>query len=157
MGQISIVLANAHMEQLKDEGIQRELRDVQTFFDANDFPFKDGTVNFVILRGLYNHIEKIMTIVGVFVNKTGKTIDELKGTVAFDLAEEKSNAKFAELDFHFQSNFLGKLEKDSGFIIHIQVPASGLDKNKDVYNATELTGEVKGVEINTVGESNNTQ
>lgn len=151
MGKIEIVLANAHKEQSNNSGVQKELQDVQNFFDNNDFPFKEGTVNFVVLRGIYNHLERMMTVVGVFVNYTGKSINGLKGSIQFDL-KEKSDVHFAKLDFHFQSDFLGELENQQGFIIHIRVPISGLNKEKQTYNATEIIGEVNDVKVTLAGE-----
>lgn len=144
--EIKIVLADAHKNQIKNEGIQKELEDVQRFFDENSFQYNDGTVNFVVLRGLYNHDEEAMTVVGVFVNKTGESINGLTGTLAFDFIEEEST-EFSELEFNFDSKFLGELQNNQGFLIHINVPVDGLEGEKDVYQATEITGEVKDVEV----------
>ncbi|MFC4620326.1 hypothetical protein ACFO4N_16610 [Camelliibacillus cellulosilyticus] len=146
MSDIKIVLADAHKEQMQNNDVAKELKDVQAFFQDKHFLFKEGTVNFVILRGIYRHLERVLTIAGVFVNKTGKSIKGLKGNLKFDL-KEKGNTKFPGIEFDFPQSFLGKLENNAGFIIHINVPVEGLNKEKKVYDATELTGAVEDVEV----------
>ena len=146
VGEIEIVLANAHKEQLNNSEVQKELQDVHKFFNNNYFPCKKVTFNFILLRSIYNHLERMMTVVGVFVNNTGKALNDLKGSIQFDL-KEKSDVKFAKLDYHFPSDFLGELENQQGFIIHIRVPISGLSKEKQEFNATEIIGEVNDVKV----------
>lgn len=66
--------------------------------------------------------------------------------MAFDLIEEE-NADFSELEFNFNPTFLGELQNNQGFLIHINVPVNGLEGDKEIYQATEITGEVKDVEV----------
>ncbi len=146
MEKIKIVPAKAHEQQMNDPEIRRELNDVQSFFDSHTFPFKKGTVQFVILRGMYSHIERTMTIAGVFVNLTGHTICGLKASLQFE-ASEKKDARFGEISLELPPSFLGEIRKNEGFILHLKVPVQGLDAAKEVYAAPELKGLIKNVEV----------
>lgn len=146
MGKIKIVPAKAHKDQMNDHNIRRELDEIQTFFDTRTFSFQDGTVNFVIMRGLYSHIERTMTVVGVFVNTTGKTICGLKASLQFQARAQK-DARFGEIALELPRSFLGEIKQNEGFILHLKVPVQGLEATKEMYDAPELTGAVKDVEV----------
>lgn len=146
LGKIKIVPAKAHESQMNDPEIKREINDVQEFFNTRSFPFKKGTINYVLLRGTYSHIERAMTIVGVFVNTTGKTICGLKTNIEFR-ANEKREAQFGEILLELPQSFLGEIKENEGFVLHIKVPVQGLDASKQIYEAPELSGALKNVEI----------
>lgn len=143
---IKIVPAKAHEKQMNDPEIRREFDDIQAFFSSRSFPFQNGTVNFVIIRGLYSHIERAMTVIGVFVNTTGKTICGLKANLQFQ-ARGQSEARFGEIMLELPPSFVGEIQQNEGFILHIKVPVQGLNATKEVYEAPELAGAVNDVEI----------
>ena len=147
MGKINIVLAKSHQKQAEDPNVKREHEDIQAFFDENRFTFKEDTVNFVIIRGIYENIERKMTIVGVFVNKTNQPVYGLKGLLEFNLREKRKSVRFAEMSMELSTSFLGEIKADEGFILHIKVPVEGLGSNKQIYEATALTGHLKDVEL----------
>ena len=146
MEKIKIVPAKAHEAQMNDEDIRHELDEIQTFFDTRSFSFQDGTINFVIIRGLYSHIERAMTVVGVFVNTTGKTICGLKATLQFQ-SRTQTDARFGEIALELPHSFLGEIKQNEGFILHLKVPVQGLNAKKEKYEAPELAGAVKDVEV----------
>lgn len=147
MGKINIILAKNHQKQAEDPSIKQEYEDIQAFFDENKFTFKEDTVNFVIIRGMYEHIERKITIVGVFVNKTDQPVYGLKGLLEFNLREKHPSVRFADMSFEFPTSFLGEIKANEGFILHIKVPVEELEENKQIYEATELTGHIKDVEL----------
>jgi len=146
MSKIQVVLAKAHKLQEENPDIQRELKDVQLFFDQNDFPFETGTIYFVILRGLYLKLEKKLNVIGVFVNKTGFPVDGFRAALSLH-AVGNEQARFAEAELDFTPQFLGRLQPEEAFLLHIHVPAEGLDPEKDSYEATELGGTLSDLEI----------
>lgn len=146
MEKIKIVLAKAHEGQMENPDIQQEVVDVQQFFDENDFPFQEGAVHFVILRGSYEPIDKSMNVAGVFVNHSGSPIKALKGSLHIELKEDKE-AAFPKMDFQFPPEFLGEIKHKEGFIIHVKVPAENVPEEKRVYQATELAGRIDDIQV----------
>ena len=143
---IKIVLAEAHKNQMNHPEVQRELTDIQTFFSEKEFDLQANAVNFVILRGLYSHIDRILTVIGVFVNNTDKTINGLKTELAFHI-RENPEAKLSGVKLDLPQQFLGNLNPNEGFILHIKVLVKGLTDEKEIYQATELSGEIRDVEL----------
>lgn len=146
MEKIKIVLAKAHEEQIKNPDIQKEVMDVQQFFDENSFPFEEGKIHYVILRGNYEPIDKSMTVAGVFVNHSGSPIKALKGSLQLEL-KENQEAAFPKMDFQFPPEFLGEINHKEGFIIHVKVPAENMPEEKRVYQATELAGRIGDIQV----------
>ncbi|QUW22976.1 hypothetical protein JSQ81_05215 [Sporosarcina sp. Marseille-Q4063] len=143
---IKIVLAKAHENQQNDPEIQRELSDIQTFFTEKEFNFEVKSLNFVILRGLYSHVDRMLTVIGVFVNKTEKTINGLKAELAFRV-KGNPEARLSGVKLDLPQYFLGDLKPNEGFVLHIKVMTKGLSKEKETYQATELLGELRNIEI----------
>lgn len=146
MEKIKIVLAKEHEAQSKQPEIHREVQDVQSFFNKTDFSFKQRTVNFVLLRGLYNHLERSMMIIGVFVNKTDRTMNGLETELSFQV-KSQPNATFTDLILQLPPSFLGEIQPNEGFILHMKVLVEGLPTDKQVYEATELAGHVKNMKF----------
>ncbi|MEI3612688.1 hypothetical protein [Pseudogracilibacillus sp. SO30301A] len=146
MKKINIVLANAHQAQAERSDIQREVKDIQKFFNERDFLFKQGTVNFVLIRGLYSHIERSLNVVGVFVNKAEHVISGLEADLSFQV-KDQPDAKLAGVALQLPPSFLGEIKPNEGFILHMKVPVQGLTNEKQVYEATELSGTLANVKI----------
>lgn len=146
MEKINIVLAQAHQSQLEHPNIQRELQDIQSFFNETNLSFKKGTVNYVLIRGLYNHLERYMNIIGVFVNKTDRVLCGLETTLSYQV-KNNPNARFVDVELQLPPNFVGEIQPNEGFILHIKVQVEGLPGNQEVYEATELAGNVKDLKI----------
>ncbi|MDS9472569.1 hypothetical protein [Sporosarcina pasteurii] len=143
---IKIVLAKAHENQKNNPEVQRELSDIQTFFVEKEFDFELNSLNFVILRGLYAHVDRMLTVVGVFVNKTEKTINGLKTELAFRV-NDNPEAKLSGVRLDLPESFLGELKPNEGFVLHIKVMTKGLTKEKEIFQATELSGELRNIEL----------
>ncbi|HLS23649.1 MAG TPA: hypothetical protein VK037_06990 [Pseudogracilibacillus sp.] len=146
MGKINIVLAKAHQAHIEQPDIQREVQDIQQFFNERDFSYKQDTVNFVLIRGLYSHLERVLTIVGVFVNKTEHVICGLETDLSFKV-KEHPKARLGRVSLQLPPAFLGEIKPDEGFILHMKVQVQGLQKEKKVYEATELAGALANLTI----------
>ncbi|WP_210468095.1 hypothetical protein [Sporosarcina sp. 6E9] len=143
---IEIVLAKAHEKQRNHPEVQRELTDIQTFFDENEFDFKQNTVNFVLLRGLYSHVDRIITVIGVFINKTDKLIHTLNAKMAFQVPANPE-ATLSNVKLDLPEHFLGELKPGEGFVLHIKVMTKGLPADKEIYQTTELSSELRQIEV----------
>ncbi|WLV24280.1 hypothetical protein QR721_11630 [Aciduricibacillus chroicocephali] len=146
MSKIKVVMAKAHEGQREDPDIQREIQDVQKFFDQNDFAFEKETLYFVILRGLNLQIERKLRLAGAFVNKTGLPIEGFRADMKLNVKSDVQ-AQFAEVHLEIDDNFLGRLEPDEAIVLHIDIPAEGLDPAKQIYGATELAGALENLEL----------
>lgn len=143
---IKIVLAKAHENQKNNPEVQRELTDIQTFFAEKEFDFELKSLNFIILRGLYSHVDRMLTVIGVFINKTEKTINGLKTEVAFRV-KGNPEARLGGVKLGLPEDFVGELNPNEGFVLHIKVMTKGLVEEKEFFQATELTGELRNIEI----------
>lgn len=143
---VNIVLAKAHDSQRNHPEVQKELTDIQAFFSEEAFDFELNTVNFVILRGLYSHIDRMLTVVGVFVNKTEKPIHALKTTLTFKM-KNHPEVTLSGVKLDLPESFLGEVNPNEGFVLHIKVLAEGLTAEQDVFQANELSGELRNLEI----------
>ncbi|KYG26015.1 hypothetical protein [Alkalihalobacillus trypoxylicola] len=146
MEKIKIKPAKAHEQQIENEEVLKEIEDVQLYFDQNNLPLKDHSINYVVLRGLYEPIDKTMMLVGVFVNNSHSTITALQGSMQISL-RENSEVTFPKMDFKFPPEFLGELHHNEGFIVHVKVPTQGLESEKRVYQTTELLGKIEDIQI----------
>lgn len=146
MEKIKIVLAKAHEKQMHHPNLKRELDDVQSFFNKRTFPLQKGTVQFVLLKGIYSAIERAMMIIGVFVNMTEHPICGLKASLQFHSLIKKE-VRFAKIALELPPSFLGEIQHNEGFILHLKVPVQGLDAIKVEYTAPELTGLVTNVQV----------
>ncbi|QAA34558.1 hypothetical protein [Clostridium manihotivorum] len=141
---IKIKVAKVHESQLGDEEIKREVSEVQEFFNTTDFQYSEGTINFVMLRGIYTHVKRSMLIVGVYVNKTDKCIHGISSEL--NLKFKNLNAQILTIETMFPEEFIGKLDVDEGLLIHIDVPVIGLDKDA-IFNINDISGGLSNVKL----------
>ena len=66
---IKVILAKAHRGQIEDAEIKKELCSVEAELNRVGLPFREGTVNFVFIKGIYLDSEKKMLTACLFVNK----------------------------------------------------------------------------------------
>ncbi|GAF65089.1 hypothetical protein BTS2_1987 [Bacillus sp. TS-2] len=146
MEKIKIKPAKAHEQQLENEEVLNEIKDVQLYFDQHNLPLKDHSINYVVLKGFYEPVDKTMKLVGVFVNNAHSTITALQGSMQISL-KQNSEVVFPKMEFKFPPEFLGELHHNEGFIVHVTVPTKGLEPNKRVFQATELQGKLEDIVI----------
>lgn len=141
---IKIKVAKAQENQLKNKEIAMEVKEVQKLFDTSNFSYSNGTVNFVILKGIYSHIKRSMCVIGVYVNKSDSCIWGLGCTL--DLKFRNIDAKIMTADIAFPTEFIGSLDIDEGLLIHLDVPVIGLSEDA-VYDINDITGELSNVKL----------
>ena len=133
---IKIVVAEAHQNQLQDESVKREIDSISQEINKLQLGFKENTVNFVFIKGLYIHAERKMTTVGLFVNKMSP-IKELHGELRLKFLYE--NAIIAKSTINFDERFLGELKTDDALLVHINIPVKGLVCNHE-YKKSDISG-----------------
>ncbi|MBU3099295.1 MULTISPECIES: hypothetical protein [Clostridium] len=141
---VKIKIAKEQERQLKDNDIKKEVEEVQKFFNTADFEYSEGTINFVMLKGIYSHIKRSMLIIGVFVNKTDSCVNGIKSEL--DLKFKDIDAKIMSTNIEFPKEFIGKLDVDEGLLIHIDIPVIGLKKD-DEFDIRDISGELNNVKL----------
>jgi hypothetical protein len=141
---IKIKIAKQHESQLKDEDIKREIEDVQEFFDTADFKYSEGTINFVVLKGIYSHIKRSMLIIGVYVNKTDSCVYGIGSEL--NLQFRNIEAQIMNASISFPEEFIGKLDVDEGLLIHLDIPVMGLNEDA-VFDIRDISGGLNNVKI----------
>jgi len=141
---MKIIVAKAHEEQLKDNETKREYDSVCEAMNAVSLDYKGGTVNFVFIKGLYNHFEKKMTTACVFVNKTDKSIIGLHGKLR--LRFNTLQAQIATTTIDFDPDFFGQLNPDEGMLVHINIPVKGLTEDMEL-RISDITGDFSEVSV----------
>jgi hypothetical protein len=141
---VKIKIAKEHESQLKDNDIKREVEDVQKFFNTADFEYSEGTINFVMLKGIYSHIKRSIVIIGVFVNKTDSCVYGIKSKL--DLKFKNIDAKIMTTSLDFPEEFIGKLDVDKGLLIHLDIAVIGLNKDA-VFDIRNISGELNNVKL----------
>lgn len=141
---ILLKVADAHINQLSDQEIKKEFDSIQTGLNENDFPFKDGTVNFVFVKGVYLHAERKMVTACVFVNKYGKTISELHGVLRLRFNDR--NALIAKATVDFDKEFMGTLDPDQALLVHLNIPVKGLEKD-EMFTVSDISGSFDGIRV----------
>ena len=140
---INIVVAKAHQNQLQDTGVQQEIDSISQEINKLNFNFKDNTINFVFIKGLYVHTERKMTTVGIFVNKMS-SINELHGELRLKFSYE--NAVIAKTTINFDEQFMGVINKDDALLVHFNIPVKGLMMDKE-FSFSDINGSFDNIRI----------
>lgn len=141
---ITIKIAKEHENQLKDKDIKREVSEVQKFFDTANFDYTKGTINFVMLKGIYSHIKRSILVIGVFINKTDSSIYGISSKL--NLKFKKVNAQIMTIETTFPEEFIGKLDVDEGLLVHLEIPTIGLS-NDAVFDISDISGELNNIKL----------
>ena len=141
---IEIVVAKAHLAQLADTEIQKEISSIETELNSGDFAFADNTVNTVFIKAIYRHIDRKMLTVCLFVNKTGYAIRELHGELRLHF--KNSSAKIAKATINFDDAFMGEVKENQALLVHINIPVKGLAADQE-FDFSELNGTFENVRV----------
>lgn len=148
---INVVLAKAHLQQLKDEGLKKEYESIKELYKDVPLNYKENTINFVFVKGIYDHFERKMLVVCLFVNKIDKPIKEISGQINMEFSNK--NAQIANITFYFDEEFLGTLNKDDALLVHFQVPVKGLKENTEIFSR-DLKGTLDDVHVTFLEKDN---
>lgn len=141
---IKVILAKAHRGQIEDAEIKKELCSVEAELNRVGLPFREGTVNFVFIKGIYLDSEKKMLIACLFVNKMDKPISELHGVLRLRFRSKK--AQIAKTTIDFDEPFMGTLNPEEALLVHLGIPVKGL-KNDENFMVSDIHGNFEDVRI----------
>ena len=141
---IKAILAKAHRGQIEDAEIKKELCSVEAELNRVGLPFREGTVNFVFIKGIYLDSEKKMLTACLFVNKMDKPISELHGVLRLRFRSKK--AQIAKTTIDFDEPFMGTLNPEEALLVHLGIPVKGL-KNDENFMVSDIHGNFEDVRI----------
>lgn len=141
---IKVILAKAHRGQIEDAEIKKELCSVEAELNRVGLPFREGTVNFVFIKGIYLDSEKKMLTACLFVNKMDKPISELHGVLRLRFRSKK--AQIAKTTIDFDEPFMGTLNPEEALLVHLGIPVKGL-KNDENFMVSNIHGNFEDVRI----------
>ncbi|MBD7913265.1 MULTISPECIES: hypothetical protein [Clostridium] len=141
---IRIKVAKVQEDQLVDEDIKREVDSIQQFFNLTNFEFAEGTVNFVLIKGIYSHIKRSMLVIGVYVNKTDNTVYGISSEL--NLKFNNLEADIMSINTTFPEEFVGKLDVDDGLLVHLDIPVVGLNEDAE-FSVKDISGELNNVKL----------
>lgn len=141
---IKVILAKAHRGQIEDGEIKKELCSVEAELNRVGLPFREGTVNFVFIKGIYLDSEKKMLTACLFVNKMDKPISELHGVLRLRFRSKK--AQIAKTTIDFDEPFMGTLNPEEALLVHLGIPVKGL-KNDENFMVSDIHGNFEDVRI----------
>lgn len=139
---IKLKVAQPHEEQLKDQDLKREFDEIQSL--VNQFEYKEDSINLAVIKGIYKHIERRMTIACVFVNKIGYPIKELHGELRLRFKEKTALIAKATIDFN--DAFMGELDNNDALLVHIGLPVKGL-KTDEVFESNQMFVDFSGIRV----------
>lgn len=145
MTKIELVLPKAHQSLDLPPGVKREMSDVQRELDNKGERIPQGKINFIISKGFYKHEEKIMRVASVIVNTTDKDITALEMRLLFSLRNDQ-HARFAPMHLGLDKEFLGVINSNQAFILHIDVPTENVGDRDMVFQPSQIIGQIEDME-----------
>lgn len=143
---MKVILAKAHVAQLEDPDIKKELVSVNEAVKSVQFDYNDNAVNFVFIKGIYDHSERKMITACLFVNKFGQPIQELHGVLRLRFSSR--SALIAKSTIDFDEPFMGTLNNDEALLVHISIPVKGL-KTDETFSYSDICGDFEDVRVST--------
>lgn len=141
---IKLKTAKAHEMYLNNAKFKSEFETLSTAFSEHSFPLQAGTINAVILGVEYVNVEKKALVSVVFVNMTGRPVNEIHAKLFVDL--KNTDAQMATTTFDFDSEFLGTVENEEGIFLNINIPVKGLKEDR-TFLSSEYMGRLDDVRI----------
>ncbi len=141
---IKVVLAKAHQGQIEDVEIKKELCSVEEELNKVDLPFKEDTINFVFIKGIYLHGEKKMLTACLFVNRMDKPIIGLHGVLRLNFKNKK--AQIAKTTLDFDEPFMGTLNPNEALLVHTGIPVKGLSDDEN-FMFSDISGGFEDVRV----------
>lgn len=141
---IKVVVARAHTLQLGDSEIKKEVESISEALNKVKIEYVDNAINFVFVKGIYNHADRKMTTVCLFVNKTDKVLTELHGELRMKFKEK--NAVIAKSTINFDEPFMGIVNPDDALLVHLGVPVKGLTENEE-FSINDIWGSFDNVRV----------
>lgn len=141
---IELKVAKAHEYQLSDPETLMEFQSIGKAINDVHIPFTSNTINFVFVKGIYNHTDRKMVTACLFVNKMDKPINELHGVLRLRFKER--SALIAKTTINFDEPFLGVVQPNEALLVHLGIPVKGLDA-REVFSFSDIAGVFEDVRI----------
>lgn len=120
-----------HNDFANSEEGKKLLSDAQNLISKMDLPMNNETVYMVFLGASYDDFTKKMLTWCVFVNNTGKAINELHGVMRFKYTK-KQGVQIATTTIDMNKAFLGEVAKNEGILVNYNIPVKGMSEDCDV-------------------------
>ncbi len=144
MGTTKLVLPKGHQDLDITPAMEQEMMDVQRELDLKGNQLAEGKIHFIITKGFYKHDKKLLTLASVIVNKTEHDIKGLDMNLKIAL-RERPEAQFSTMTVNLDDEFLGLIQSNEAFILHINIPANNVSNKDEIYEPTDLTGEIENL------------
>lgn len=144
---MKVVLAKAHLSQLEDPDIKEELESVSDAINHTQIQYNNNAINYVFIKGIYDHTERKMITACLFVNRLETAIRELHGVLR--LSFNRREAQIAKTVINFDEPFMGTLNCGEALLVHISIPVKGLSEN-EVFSFRDIVGNFDDVRITKV-------
>lgn len=131
----TIKLPTEYLESLQKEDFEKELDDVQAHFDDNAVQLEEGFISFVFLKGLYSHMNRLTSVVGVFVNTLPDEVLAFRGRLKLRHIDDDNFG--AEADIIVQNESIGELRTNEGMFVYLDMPTQGVAGNA-IFEADEI-------------------
>ena len=138
-----IKLPKEYLEGPQKGDFEKELLNVQSYFDGAGLQFEKGFINFVFLKGLYSHMNRSTLVLGVFLNTLPDEIFALSGNLSLRHISDDSFS--AEVAILVQEESIGQLKTNEGLLVHLEIPTQGVSGNT-VFEADEIEATFADVE-----------
>lgn len=113
-----------------DDG-KKLLSNAQDLITSMDLPLENETVYMIFLGASYDDFTKKMVTWCVFVNNTGKRINELHGVIRFKYNKE-AGVQIAKTTIDMNTSFLGEVDMGEGILVNYNIPVKGLSNSCDI-------------------------
>lgn len=128
---VKLKYTNYHRKLINADENNNLLSDAQNLIQKNNIIMDKETVYMVFLGAQYDDFTKKMVSWCVFINNTGKSINELHGVIRFRYTK-KSGVQIARTTIDMNTLFLGEVDMGEGVLVNYNIPVKGLSENCDI-------------------------
>lgn len=139
---MKIKLIDAHKSFESSDEIIKELASIQNYVDSFIDPLQSGNIYYIPLKAFYRKLKGSTILAGIFVNMMKCPIIGMRGTLITSL----NGTKLKDMSFEFPYEFLGILNPDEGFPIHIEIPTQGLCEDVE-FQSSDINCELINIEV----------
>ena len=138
-----IKLPKEYLEGSQKGDFEKELLNVQSYFDGTGLQFEKGFINFAFLKGFYSHMNRSTLVLGVFLNTLSDEVFALSGNLS--LRHINDGCFSAEVDILVQEESIGQLKTNEGVLVYLEIPTQGVSGNM-IFEADEIEATFADVE-----------
>lgn len=149
---VTLKLVKEHEVQNKNIDVKKELKSIQDYIDEIPSNLKENAFHMLIIKGLYDDFTKRMTAALVFINSTGKTINEMHGVLC--LKSNEPGINIAKTTINFDKEFMGTLENRKAILVHFNIPVKGISTDRE-FSIKDLESEFSDVRVTYEEENEN--